>query len=492
MKRLGAFMLACMLLTLAPCALAAQEYTVAEKLAKQLWAGSGFSGVLTVELAAQEGKAGLETLKPIVLDVDYIYVRPTEEESDEHRLDISLVEDEQVKSAAALQYKDEALSLRADLLGEGWYTLDAGKAAQGAALETALSGAAAYTGVPSLAQSAAVIALLMEATEGAEEWISPYTTRMDIWIEGYRQDTVLGKLEDGTSTMQISYQIPPTAIRAQAKQLIYELLSDDTALAVLTDALGEEAAQLYLSPALQEWYFSAVDALPIAEPLSISRTVSLKGDTLSLQISLPLYDAQVGQATLAYTRTQGEGDLPDDHVIRLTAAERSLTLTYQAYSSITGVNVTQGVLESAAADGFTVQEDDAAQDWAVSFTMKRAESTSKDLEGRDVYAFDFDLSLAPYGEGEPILSETEISLNARFASKELKSAATELQATLTLSGESTVAQLTFEGTSRKKWEPEAILGARVSLGALSEAEKATLLTGAGARALALLAEYTAQ
>ena len=74
MKRFVALLLSLCLMT-ASCAFAAQDYTVAEKLMKQLWAGSGFSGTLTVEMAAQDGKQGLETLKPIVVDADYIYVR---------------------------------------------------------------------------------------------------------------------------------------------------------------------------------------------------------------------------------------------------------------------------------------------------------------------------------------------------------------------------------------------------------------------------------
>lgn len=42
----------------------AEDYTVAGKLVKQLWAGSGFSATVSVEIAAKEGTQAMSTLKP--------------------------------------------------------------------------------------------------------------------------------------------------------------------------------------------------------------------------------------------------------------------------------------------------------------------------------------------------------------------------------------------------------------------------------------------
>ena len=50
MKRFFVLLMACMLFVLPACA---EEYTVAEKLYKQLWAGSGVSGVLNVEINSE-------------------------------------------------------------------------------------------------------------------------------------------------------------------------------------------------------------------------------------------------------------------------------------------------------------------------------------------------------------------------------------------------------------------------------------------------------
>ena len=70
----------------------AEDYTVAGKLVKQLWAGSGFSATVSVEIAAREGTQAMSTLKPIVMDLSYIYVRPTATETAEHRADVVLLD----------------------------------------------------------------------------------------------------------------------------------------------------------------------------------------------------------------------------------------------------------------------------------------------------------------------------------------------------------------------------------------------------------------
>ena len=78
MKRFFALLLACMLL----CGSAlAEDYTVAEKLYKQLWAGSGFSGTLSVEVDS----AAFRTARPLAAAADYIYVRETDTDTAAHR-----------------------------------------------------------------------------------------------------------------------------------------------------------------------------------------------------------------------------------------------------------------------------------------------------------------------------------------------------------------------------------------------------------------------
>lgn len=476
-----------------------EDYTVAGKLLKQLWAGSGFSGTLSIELAAKEGAQAAATLKPIVLDVDYIYVRPTADETAEHRADLTLMDGEAATSAAHVQVKDGALALQADVISPDWYSFDAagqdadGAGPAGSAKEMLLE----QTGMPGLAAAGMELLWKLKNVEGLEEALATYLTRVDLWIENYRQDTTLGKLADGTTTMEVRYAVGPAAIKAQAKQLILDLLSDQTVLGVLQQALGGELSERLLNPGLQSYYFAAVDALPLTDSLTVARTVSLKGDTLALHLSLPLYDAQAGSVTLRYDRTSGEGDLPDENAVGWESDTRAITLTYQEYSSMTDVRVIQGSFESEprGADAYAVdgEAEPAQKKLALSFSLKQQESESKDAEGRDVYAYDAELTLKPEGADEDTAAvpATEVALSAQFASKELKAAATDMSAKLTLGGEGwdQTLTLTLEGRTRKKWEPETLPEDRIAVSQMTQEDVAALLPGAALRGMALMAEY---
>lgn len=501
-------LLMCLTCLLLPAAHASEangeDYTVAGKLIKQLWAGSGFSATVSVEVAAKEGTQAMSTLKPIVMDVSYIYVRPTATETAEHRADVVLMDGENALSAAHAQLKDGALAVQADVISPDWYSfgeapLQEGEAEAGADLLVQLGESLlAQTGMPALASFAGQAAALLHGADGLEDVLESYLIRMDLWIEGYRQNAVLDKLEDGTTTMSVYYDVPPVAIKSQAKQMVLDLLSDQVTLARLQEAAGEELSQLLLNPSLQSYYFSAIDALPLASNMTIGRTVSLEGDTLELHLSLPLYDAEGGEVTLRYDRTRGEGDLPDDNTISLESELRAISLTYQEYSSMTGVRVIQGTLtsEPRGTDAFTVEEGapaDAQKTLALSFSLKQQESETKDDELRDVYTYDATLNLESEGEGDAYVAipATEITLASTFVSKELKSAATDMEATVTLGGDAwdQTYTVTITGRSRQKWEPEELSPDRIYVSRMTETDVTSLLPGAALRFAALMADF---
>lgn len=480
MRRFLALLLSLVLLA-APAL--AEEYTVAEKLYKQLWAGSGFSGTLSVTIDSPAFK----TARPITVAADYIYVRETEQTGAAHRLDCTLMDGESALSAAYAQWKDGTLSFQADVLSPDWFTLDtaghreaAGEAAQEAARKT---------GAPALAQLLIAGSAVLRGNSALADALEPYLTRMDVWIEGYRQDAALSRLADGTTVMQVDYLLNPAAIKAQVKQLIVDVLNDEKLLPLLAEAMDDETLALYLNPALQSWYFDAVDSLPFPGDFTLSRTLAMTGETLELHLSLPLYDAQTGVVTLSYDRTRGAGDLPDENTIRLESADTVTVLTYQEYSSMTGVKVVQGTLSSQPAQDFAVDEDGAST--AVAFTLKQSVAESVNAEGRDVYTCEYALSLAP-AEGSALsFADTELMLNAQLISKPLKSAATAVTATLSITRGETSVLLSLDGASRKKWDPEAVAQG-IALASLQDEALSSLLPGAALRGLAVLKPFMAE
>ncbi len=475
-------------LSLAAPALAAREdYTMAGKLLKQLWAGSGFSGTLELALGQNEAAQGqaLVTEKPFLVDWDYIYVRPTVAASAEHRLDASLMDGETVATQAHVQLKDGQLALQSPLLGEGWYSLSPDQLLSGSQTEgaQAVQDALDRTGMPALlAMMLPQVLRFQEQQSGLEAVLEQMTLRMDLWIEGYRQNAELGRLEDGSSTIQVNYAVSPANVKAQAKQMVLDVLSDDAMRQVLASCLDEETAALLLNPAYQPYYFAAIDVLPLSGDLTLSRTVDMQGETLALHLSLPFYDAKGGAVTLRYDREKGVGDLPDTNTLAMESEGRTMTLSYLTYRSMTDVTVYQGTfkVEDQSAGSFAVKPE-GQETWQpeVAFTLSSQTAETKEDGDLNVYTVGWQLTLEPDPNGanpQAVLPLTA-KLDGRFSSKTPQTAATKADVTLTLSGEERpqTVSLHFLGETRRQWTVEELPAQRTDLLSLSSEESESLL-----------------
>lgn len=454
------------------------DYTMAEKLVRQLWAGSGFSGTLEVELTAKPGSDALQTTKPILLDWDYIYVRPTADTTGEHRVDLGVMDGETAVSEAHFQLKDGVLAAKTPLLGEDWLQVtledlikplpEGAEDTLAAQVLPAVSESLGRTGVPSLVQF--VLPQLLkfrDSRSDLESVVEFMTLRTDLWIEGHRQNTELGKLDDGSPVIQVNYRISPASIKSQVKQMVLDVLGNESMLSALKAHLDEEAAQLLLNPAYQPYYFAAIDQLPLEGDLTLNRTVDMQGETLALHLSLPFYDAIGGKMTLHYAREKGEGDLPDNNTVTLENAQRSTILTYLTYRSMTDVTVYQGTLTVNEAESFQVEAEAPKSLPAMAFTLRHNTSASREDGDLNVYQSNWQLRLEPDpNSGEPdAFLPLDIVLDSRFSSKTPQTSATKAVINLTVSGDKrdqTIA-LRFAGETRRQWAVEDIPQQRADL-----------------------------
>jgi len=481
------------------------DFTLAEKLQKQLEAGSGFGGTLTLTLTAVEGRErdALTTVSPLVFDLSYIFVRQTADSPGppEHRLDIAFPSGDSPWATFSMALRDEDAYLRSSLLDSDWYSLgelltlsgslagdeedesSGGEEAglRSAPMERMIQDLMKNTAMPSLLSFLASMSLVNRGGSmgsDLQEALGAYTTKIDLWIESHRQSAVLDKLEDGTTTMEIRYAIPPAALKAQLKQLVLDLLSDDALLNRLQAFLPADQARLMLNPQMQNFYFSAVDDLPIEKEITLSRTMTMRGDTVALHLRLPLYDATSGSLELAYDRVSGLGDLPDENVISLTGKDIAVRLSYQEYSTMTGVMVYQGslLIEPRGLASYMVEDgaDSGNPGVSAAFILTHAQAEQSAIEGESSLTHDVKLSLEPcwfiHSEGleTPMTQEEqadylhfpalEIALNAVFSGKASNTSPTGIDATLTVGGEEL--PQTFElhllGKSKARWAPEPV------------------------------------
>lgn len=469
------------------------DYTIADKLLRQIEAGSGFRGTLTMELNAPEGSGDKATIttKPVSLDVSYIAVKPNEigNTPGEKRLTLSTTETEDAKAQtlAQLSISGGQVLLSGLMPDEGWLSLgDSEKSAISAAADTALSD----TPMPALIGYLAPMLLLNEGDSWElEDTLDAYLTKVDLWLEGYRESTEMGKLSDGTTTVEVSYQIPAPAIKAQLKQLIMDALADVGLTTILASHMSKDDASLLLNPRLQDFYFDAVDDLPISGMMVVDRAYTLTGETLRLSISLPMYDKTAGAVTAKYERAKGENDQPDMEKLTLEGEKQRLALSYTAYQTLTGVTVYQG---SILRQG--IGEDEARKLLALSFSLTHQSVTSVGEEGKDELKHDFELSIAPdtsvtaSGEREEI-TPLDIKASLLFSGRSANNVATELTMNATVSSDTLPQTMTISLTGKTvtPWTPEKISGQSIAtLSAMTSEQRDAMLLHAGVKLMTVL------
>ena len=540
MKKTVSYLLTlCLTLALLIPAAAAESlldanYTITEKLIKQMEAGSGFTATLTMEAAAVEGRASdaVTTIKPLVFDVSLIHVREdaATKKRAENRLTLALTDGENTQGTASLSMQGGQAYLQSSLFGEAWYALSGGVIAEsalaaedgteaaGGSITQATQSLLESTAMPGLAGFALGLLTQFQNTSSVKlaEAIEPYATKIDLWIEGYRENAALGKLDDGTSTIKVDYNIPETAVKAQLKQLVLDLLNDQTLLTSVKPLLTDADVARYLDSAQQSYYFYAIDQLPLNGDLHISRMVSLKGDTLALSLDLPLYDSRGGAITLQYDRHKGEGDMPDENTIELQSSRWLIKADYQTYDTLTGTTVYQGTLlhMPIGVETFAVASDDdtakeALKTFSAAFTVSHAHTAATDTDGKGTETTEIALSLTPDytpdvkddGFAQPdetqqaayvTFTPIDMKLTAMLSSGQAKNAATNVEATLEITGEESPQRitLTLSGRTRGLWTPEAIdTASAIALDSLTSTELTTLMAQAGIRGGLLVLPY---
>ncbi len=515
-NRLIAWLLT-LILALTPACLALAETVtqsagMADKLRRQLAAGTGFSGTLTLTSAAVEGREAeaFVTTDPLVLGLRYIQVREDALQSiqAERRLELTLMPDDAADAQASIALRDARVFLSGTLFGEGWFQLGSGveslarQDAAGVLSQGAAPGLYGFL-LPMLTQPASTHA------DELDESLATYATKVDLWLEGYRQGATIGELDDGTATMDVSYIVPPAAIKAQLKQLVLDALADQVLLLRLRELLTDDEIAQYLDPALQSHYFAAIDALPLEGDLTLTRVCSLKGGTLKLSISLPMYDAQAGLMTLRYERVAPLGDAPGSHSIRLETEALTLAVDATEYQTMTGTTVFQGTLARLphGEDSYQVSDGTSASLLATpvgcAFTLTYGASTAKTADNKDQDSYQVKLSLAPDAAALTALGAAEdaacldfpafdLEGSLSFTSGRALNTSTALLLEATLSGETLpqVVTLTLEGKTVSPWTP-AVLNEvdATDVADMSADEQGAWLLGAGLKALALITPH---
>jgi hypothetical protein len=359
------------------------ESALINKMQKQLNAGSGLKGTVSVS-----GLAGLEGLS---LDAQYI------QQKEQSQLALSLKNGGGEMAKLALYEQDGALALNAFLTSGKLYSITGGWESL---LNRILAG---ETNGWQTSMYSALWSILSPGNEEEaaklNEAAAPYLTKIDLWMQGFAEPSALEKDENGVSFMKGVYHIPAAALKAELKQLMVDLLADKTLLPLLWSKMTQDQANLYLNPALQSFYFTAVDTLPLQGEITMLRRVTTTGQLLETSLTLPLNGTAGGMEQMSFTsKAVAGGNLLD---CTLTAEEGSLQITaLKPAAEQPGTVSYSGIIRYLPAQMPNWQVDSVTPQYmgkalSVSYRAAYVTALSTDADGKSIENYTLTVSLQP-------------------------------------------------------------------------------------------------
>ncbi|MGN0779987.1 MAG: hypothetical protein ACI4MJ_12605 [Aristaeellaceae bacterium] len=412
MKRFWCLMLCLTLSLTTMTALAAEEYTLPEKLRMQIEFGNGVKGAM---MLTASGESALTQMLS-VLNGTEIQIRGIMQDGSYQTSFYTLDGDTQL-GLTQLYGDSENLYLRTDMLpelllryplGEDWLERLAGR----------------EEGDNPTWYSAAASLLALTDEEWEQSWtpaLNAYSTALELWLSEYAATPVVGQGKQGETLMTVRYAVPVDAVKAELKALLAQVLTDETLLSLLREHVTEEQADVYLTPGFLYYYEAIMDALPLAGEVVLERDMSTRGESISTAISLPL-PAGFGWQTLTLEQ---DGQ---DTTFSLTGEASDVTLV---------MKTAQSTANSARYAGMLRVEQEDKQGLAVAFTLKKVYTHTVDADTRehDVTTWSLELAMdeAVVGDEDYITFEpVQASLMTHFHSKNAKRNATTLELTASL------------------------------------------------------------
>ncbi len=411
--------LMCLMLSIAVCAVGmgaafeTEEYTLPEKLQRQIEFGNGVKGAAVLSV---EGESTLAQLLAPLSGTE-IQIRAIQSEG-QYQLQFYTLDGERQVGLTQLYGNDSSLYLRSALLPNLILTCPVG-----ADWLNSLLGRAEDANP--LWQTAALKLFSIPESIWDEAWaplLQPYLTDVELWLNGFAAEPQVLERPDGSKVMAVRYVIPVQLIKEQVKALLSRLFSDEALLALLTAQLAADQQTAYLTPGLLYYYEAAIDLLPLEGNIVLERDLSTMGETLATEMSFPLPQNNAGWTMLTINQ---EGD---NTKLTLDGQRQDIALEMKrAYTSDTAATY-QGTL-------LVVPEEVSAEALGVDFELTRLFTQTVDADTRAHDRTTWELSLAPATDMdrsrtltafEPIKAE----LTTHFHSKNAKRNATTLEVSL--------------------------------------------------------------
>ena len=426
----------------------AVEYTLPEKMNRQLEIGSGLKGSFVLQ---GEGSGPMTDAMRAFFDAE-IQVRGIASGEDLHYYFYQTDETETQWAKTETYRKDGAWYVRSDMLDGKVYYIPSTED-----LADSLAGNAGDN-PPFL--SAVWKLLNISSSDMEEKWLPAlkrYEDGIEMWLPQFAGEPVTRR-EDGSTLMDLTYTIPVESLKAGILSIISQAAADEQLTELMKTVMTDEQMAAYFNPDLMYFYEQALNSLDLGYDVQLTRTMTTMGDVRLSTVELPLDAERTGFSSLSMENSNGLTSYT------LTGEDRTITLVMsdtdgesKSFNTTFWLNVT----------GETDGEQEVA---AVRCDIKKTVTETEDDDSRqyetDAYTITVtgdDSTLTDEEEALPRkeIGDTEITAELIYSSKYAQSSPTNLAFDITVNRDSEKLRLRGSVKTASPWmfAPFSIEGA---------------------------------
>lgn len=468
MKRWIACLMACMLAAFALNAWAA-EYTLDEKLIKQVKDGSGLKVTVKMDktggsftsLDAQTNLA-LNALLPGA-ELSLRFLRGVGTIKGMQDLEITLTKGGEPLAGMRSLRDTQFESLTSSLLGGITYADVRGG---GALMAMLLDQDPAW---PPL-EGVLLKLLLAESTwqTAANRKLDAYQLKLSLWLQGFTQTETV-RAEDNTLRTRVLVSVPAAQLKNQIKQLLVDMFNDAELLSLLSRELNGREAAAFLQPGMLNGFFSSLDLLPLSGNIISERVMDNLGTLVENRIILPMGGARgIRQIDYVYTAGEegGETRLSLAYEPQNAANEEGSVLRLQMTGSplpdaLDSMNYIGSLVMQPEADpdDFTVDQTmEASPGFGYNFRLYYSPEPEMIDVAQGTSTRDFEANLLITPQGEDMAAGQNFRLRMQLQSRQSSRAATYFTGSLVWQDMATQAQVEalISGNTAPPWAIPAV------------------------------------
>ena len=289
MKKILCALLCMMLVMISAESLAAVDYTLQEKMQKQLDSGSGLKG--TLQLHGEGNDPFILSLQPFQdVELQFRGMRTGEQG---HYYFYQAGDDESQKGLTEIFDDGSSLFFRSDFLPGEVIRFPALAALADAMLPS-------RGGNPSIASAA--VRWIQTGKAQQEALLNPVLEilekQLEVWLARYAEASEVKTTESGTSAVELSYSIPMDDFRQEIVSLMNILQNSAEGKALMDQIFSEEQKGLFENQNLGYYFLDALSALNNEYDINYTSTISTLGVQLSSSLELPLDESSMGFKSL--------------------------------------------------------------------------------------------------------------------------------------------------------------------------------------------------